>query len=69
MAFVTMNFYYFSHIWKVEGSSFKFTIRKEVSVQFEFMYADDKSFSYPYKYEDAVKPYIDRDVALIVEYM
>ena len=34
-----------------------------------YMYADHISIFYPYKYEDAVKAYIDRDVALIVEYM
>ena len=87
MAFVAMNFYCFSYIWKVEGSSFKSTIRNSVQLSpllfviymndiknleltgNMYMYTDDISIFYPYKYEDAVKAYVDRDVALIVEYM
>lgn len=34
-----------------------------------FMYADDICLFYPYKYEEGVKPYIERDAALLFEYM
>lgn len=34
-----------------------------------FVYADDISIFYPYKYEAAVKPYMERDAALVFEYM
>lgn len=34
-----------------------------------FVYADDISLFYPYCYESAVKPYIGRDAALLIEYM
>ena len=33
------------------------------------MYADDKSIFYAYKYEDAVKPHIERNAVDIVDYM